>query len=176
MAAGHGLAVLALLLAALRGALACKHLVLVLCCVAGTLSSLHHCLHVNADFLFSFVPGTWRWMLGIAALPALAQMAGLALLPESPRWLASKGRAAAAERAQQRLQPGRASAALAVPGKGSSGGGFDGAGSGGAAGSGDSGTGVSVWRLLRSRTVLKELHVGVGLQVLQQVAGINTVM
>ena len=32
-----------------------------------------------------------------------------------------------------------------------------------------------VWRLLRSPVVLRELHVGVGLQVLQQVAGINTV-
>lgn len=131
-----------------------------------------------ADFLFSFVPGTWRWMLGIAALPALVQMAGLALLPESPRWLASKGRTAAAEHALQQLQPGRVSAVQAVPGRG--GGGMDTAGSSGAASGSDSsssgGTGVSSWRLLRSRTVVKELHVGVGLQVLQQVAGINTVM
>ncbi|PRW45452.1 Inositol transporter 1 [Chlorella sorokiniana] len=130
-----------------------------------------------ADFLFSFVPGTWRWMLGIAALPALAQMAGLALLPESPKWLASKGRTAAAERALQRLQPGRVGAAGAAAGKGGSD--LDGAAGSSAAIVSDSssrGTGVSSWRLLRSRTVLKELHVGVGLQVLQQVAGINTVM
>lgn len=123
-----------------------------------------------ADFLFSFVPGTWRWMLGIAALPALAQLAGLALLPESPKWLASRGRAAAAQRAAQQLQPGGPAAALAVASKG--GGGGDAEGSAGLGGS----SGVSSWRLLRSRTVLRELHVGVGLQVLQQTAGINTVM
>ena len=132
-----------------------------------------------ADFLFSFIPGTWRWMLGIAALPALVQMAGLALLPESPRWLASKGRTAAADHALQQLQPGRVRVVQAVPGRG--GGGMDAAGSSGAASGSDGGSsiggvGVSSWRLLRSRIVLKELHVGIGLQVLQQVAGINTVM
>jgi len=38
-----------------------------------------------ADFAFTFAPGTWRWMLGAAAAPALAQALGLLALPESPR-------------------------------------------------------------------------------------------
>lgn len=38
-----------------------------------------------ADFGFTYVPGTWRWMLGAAALPAVVQAAGLLWLPESPR-------------------------------------------------------------------------------------------
>ncbi|CAL0300438.1 unnamed protein product [Lupinus luteus] len=33
------------------------------------------------------VPGTWRWMLGVAGLPAVIQLAFMAFLPESPRWL-----------------------------------------------------------------------------------------
>ena len=38
-----------------------------------------------ADFGFTYVPGTWRWMLGAAALPAIVQAIGLLWLPESPR-------------------------------------------------------------------------------------------
>lgn len=34
----------------------------------------------------------WRWMFAGAALPAFVFMAGAALIPESPRWLAQKGR------------------------------------------------------------------------------------
>ena len=38
-----------------------------------------------ADYCFTFVPGTWRWMLSVAAAPALVQAAGLLGLPESPK-------------------------------------------------------------------------------------------
>ncbi|RLP09804.1 sugar porter family MFS transporter [Propionibacterium australiense] len=34
----------------------------------------------------------WRWMLAIATLPAIGLWIGIHLLPESPRWLANKGR------------------------------------------------------------------------------------
>ncbi|WP_172193373.1 sugar porter family MFS transporter [Actinomyces faecalis] len=34
----------------------------------------------------------WRWMLVIASLPAIGLWIGIHLLPESPRWLANKGR------------------------------------------------------------------------------------
>lgn len=36
----------------------------------------------------------WRWMLVIASLPAIALWIGIHLLPESPRWLATKNRVA----------------------------------------------------------------------------------
>ncbi len=38
----------------------------------------------------------WRWMLGIAAAPALLFLLMLFFIPRSPRWLAMKGRAAEA--------------------------------------------------------------------------------
>ncbi len=34
----------------------------------------------------------WRWMLGVETLPTLAYLLGLLMVPESPRWLAMRGR------------------------------------------------------------------------------------
>lgn len=36
--------------------------------------------------------GAWRWMLAIAAVPAVGMLAGLIRLGESPRWLLTRGR------------------------------------------------------------------------------------
>ncbi|EBA44435.1 MULTISPECIES: sugar porter family MFS transporter [Pseudomonadota] len=38
----------------------------------------------------------WRWMFGLGVVPALILLAGMAILPESPRWLLVRGREAAA--------------------------------------------------------------------------------
>lgn len=43
-----------------------------------------------SDTYFSF-DGNWRMMLGIVSIPAFILIALIARLPESPRWLASKG-------------------------------------------------------------------------------------
>src|SRR6476620_1529186 len=37
-------------------------------------------------------PHVWRWMLGIAAIPAIALLIGMFFLPDSPRWYAIRGR------------------------------------------------------------------------------------
>jgi putative MFS transporter len=46
-----------------------------------------------------FGPDAWRWMFGLAAVPALAVLIGRQVLPESPRWLILHGRPDAAKRA-----------------------------------------------------------------------------
>jgi MFS transporter, SP family, arabinose:H+ symporter len=50
-------------------------------------------------FLLSWGANNWRWMLGIQAAPATLYFVLLTLVPESPRWLLTKGREAAARAA-----------------------------------------------------------------------------
>ena len=42
-------------------------------------------------------PNTWRWMFGVMTLPAAAFLLTALMIPESPRWLAKKGRRQQAE-------------------------------------------------------------------------------
>ncbi|KAL0033523.1 hypothetical protein WJX79_001225 [Trebouxia sp. C0005] len=112
------------------------------------------------DFLCTFLPGTWRWMLGVAAVPSVLQLAGLLFLPESPKWLASKGQHEAAEQALRSLRgPDQIEADLAEM-----------------QAAAEEESKARSWALLRSPVVRSELQVGLGLQILQQLGGINTVM
>jgi len=47
--------------------------------------------------LIGFGEAEWRWKLGVAAIPAAVFCLLLLIIPESPRWLAQKGRVAEAE-------------------------------------------------------------------------------
>ncbi|KAJ9660295.1 hypothetical protein H2198_002603 [Neophaeococcomyces mojaviensis] len=52
-------------------------------------------------WIFSSMPGGWRWMVGIGAFPAVTQIFMLVLMPETPRYLARAGQE---EKARQILK------------------------------------------------------------------------
>src|SRR5581483_9476413 len=56
------------------------------------------------DYLFA-AGEHWRWMFGVAAVPAVILGAGMLFLPETPRWLVSHGRADLARRTLERVRP-----------------------------------------------------------------------
>lgn len=75
-------------------------------------------------FLLSLGDNCWRWMLGVEAIPAVLYFVLLFFVPESPRWLFSKGqedaalkiftRVAGPEHAQEELRSIRENAAEQV--------------------------------------------------------------
>jgi len=64
-----------------------------------SLNQLNIVIGISAAFFSNYVilqlglgDLAWRWMLGVETVPALLYFAVLFLVPESPRWLAMKGR------------------------------------------------------------------------------------
>lgn len=56
-----------------------------------------------SDAAFSY-SGNWRWMLGIITIPALLLFFGVLFLPNSPRWLAARGKFREAKQVLNRLR------------------------------------------------------------------------
>ncbi|MBV8433384.1 MAG: sugar porter family MFS transporter [Candidatus Eremiobacteraeota bacterium] len=110
---------------------------------------------------FALAPsGNWRLMLGIAVVPSLALVAGMLLVPESPRYLFKTGRDLAARDELGRIY-----------------------GEGGGPAAEERSIRESLGlkngnplSLLTDRSVRLALFIGVTLAVLQQVTGINTVI
>jgi major inositol transporter-like SP family MFS transporter len=50
-------------------------------------------------------PSVWRWMLAVAAIPAVLLFVGMLTLPDSPRWYALKGRLKDARRVLELTRP-----------------------------------------------------------------------
>ena len=73
-----------------RGLLVCLNQLAI---VAGIL--LSYCVNY---VLTGAGPANWRWMFASAAVPSIAFLFTLLLIPESPRWLVQKGRVQEAER------------------------------------------------------------------------------
>ncbi|CAA7394024.1 unnamed protein product [Spirodela intermedia] len=142
--------------------------------IRGALVSTNGFLITGGQFLsylinlaFTKAPGTWRWMLGIAGVPALVQFVLMVFLPESPRWLYRKGREEEAETILRRIYPAhevdgelqdlKDSVQAEIREEGSS-------------------EKVNFVKLWKTTAVRRGLVAGVGLQVFQQFVGINTVM
>jgi SP family galactose:H+ symporter-like MFS transporter len=103
--------------------------------------------------------GQWRWMIGLAVVPASVLGLGLAFLPDTPRWLVSSGQIDKARHVLRRVL-GRDDVSadlehLRASTNGSSGGG---------------------WAELFNPETRTPLLVGLGLAIVQQVTGINGVV
>jgi sugar porter (SP) family MFS transporter len=103
----------------------------------------------------------WRWMLGLGAVPAIVLGLGVVRLPESPRWLIMRGDATGAKEALSRIRTGGATAIDSEVGEIQASLGQEQGGS---------------WRDLLQPAVKAALLVGIGLAILQQITGINTVI
>lgn len=111
------------------------------------------------DYIFSHW-GAWRVMLAVGVVPAVFLFIGMLFLPYSPRWMVLKGRKAGAFNILKRLRNcevmaqeelDQIEANLLSSQKGS-------------------------WKMLFSPKIRIALLIGVGLAVMQQVTGINTLL
>ncbi|MED6118581.1 Sugar transporter [Stylosanthes scabra] len=80
--------------------------------IRGALVGINSFLVTGGQFLsylinlaFTRAPGTWRWMLGVAGIPALVQFILMLSLPESPRWLYRQSKEAEAKQILSRIYP-----------------------------------------------------------------------
>lgn len=107
--------------------------------------------------------GVWRWMLVIATVPAVVLWFGMLVMPESPRWLASRARFAEAlevlkqVRSRQRAEAELAEvSALAVK---------------------EEEQRLGGWQDMKSTPWIRKLmFVGFGIAIVQQITGVNTIM
>ena len=112
-----------------------------------------------SDTAFSYSE-SWRWMLGIIALPGALFLLGVLNLPESPRWLLMRGRKEEARAVLGKLRGDAAVVTREV-----------------AAIEDQLRTPQQGWQLfLQNRNFRRSVGLGVLLQVVQQLTGINVVM
>ena len=132
----------------------------------GTLVSLNQ-LAIVVGILTSYLvnwqlaklgDSSWRWMLASAAIPSLAFFFGLLVIPESPRWLISRGLKAQGEAVLARIFGATAAREQADAVE--------------TAIASEQGS----WAELFSPDVKARLVVAVALAVFQQITGINTVL
>ncbi len=110
------------------------------------------------DLILTTGAGSWRWMLGVEAIPALLFLALLTTVPESPRWLLARGRR------QEALEVMRAIRGRDADGEIEK---IQAASAAGRAGS---------WSALFGRRLRFVMVFAAGLAFFQQITGINAVL
>jgi sugar porter (SP) family MFS transporter len=136
--------------------------------VRGAIVSLNQ-LCITGGILVSYLVGFaladasdgWRWMLALGALPGIILAAGMLVLPESPRWLAGRGRVPDAAAVLQHLR-GTADVVEELNTLRTD-----------LAREGRQRAGTSE---LLSPRLRRPLIIGIGLAMFQQITGINTVI
>lgn len=142
----------------------------------GRLVTVNNLFITGGQFVASVLDGVfsydkkngWRWMLGLAAVPSAVQFVGFLFLPESPRWLIKHGRITEAREVLQKCRGTtdveeelntvrelceKDQRLMEETGKEN-----------------------ILLKILRTPSVRRAVLVGSGLQLIQQVSGINTVM
>ncbi|XP_055365337.1 proton myo-inositol cotransporter-like isoform X3 [Betta splendens] len=140
----------------------------------GQLVTINSLFITGGQFIASVVDGAfsylrrdgWRYMLGLSVVPAVVQFIGFIFLPESPRWLLQKGRTQEARQVLSRIRGDQSieeeydTIRTSIEEEATE----------------ASGGGLVVWRILSYAPTRRALIVGCGLQMFQQLSGINTVM
>ena len=111
------------------------------------------------DGVFAKVEHGWRYMMGVGVVPALLLAAGMLLVPETPRWLISRGRAEKAKEALRRIYGDCDEAAEVSKIRGSM-----------------LHEEQGSFRELAAKWMRPALIVGIGLMFIQQATGINTII
>uniref|UniRef100_A0A6Q2YYA1 Proton myo-inositol cotransporter n=1 Tax=Esox lucius TaxID=8010 RepID=A0A6Q2YYA1_ESOLU len=139
----------------------------------GQLVTINTLFITGGQFAASIVDGAfsylhhdgWRYMLGLSVVPALLQFVGFLFLPESPRWLIQKGltqkarRVLSQIRGNQNIDEEYDSIKNSIEEEEKDCG----------------GDGPVIWKMLTYPPTRRALLVGCGLQMFQQLSGVNTV-
>ena len=127
-------------------------------------------------FFSNVKPDGWKYMLGLSAIPAFVQFLGFLAMPESPRWLVSKGkinearnvlkriRANTSINSEQELHEIARTVEMERRLEESS------------ANSGSNNSLATLIRIVKTPSARRPLVLGCLLQIFNQIAGINTVM
>ncbi|WP_036102261.1 sugar porter family MFS transporter [Listeria riparia] len=121
-------------------------------------------------FTFNAIIGTtlgedgnvWRYMLVIATIPAVVLWFGMLILPESPRWLASKGKIGDALRVLQQIREQNVAEVELTEIKDNI--------------TAEAALDKATFKDLSVKWVRRILFIGLGIAVVQQITGVNSIM